>query len=274
MPVEEQTQYNSWAKVKALPGGARRRGQRLTIPARQISSLSFMLMNFSFYGSTPYYYTYSFQIHRVSDDAVLASIPMGWYGNVPASGAWKTGTLGAPLLINEEVRIGVYATLGTSTHYLLVAYQTTDVKAGEYYSYRTEESGAWTDIPGQDFAYRYTYSLVTPTVVTGPATDIGLAEATINGLLEGDGGVPCDCAFEWGPTEAYGHITSLQQKTAGERFSEVLTGLEPDTFYHFRTLASNIHGLSYGSDRVFRTANTLSRPFVQDPLISLLEETV
>ena len=272
MPVEEQTQYNFWAKVKALPGGARRRGQRLTIPARQISSLSFMLKNFSFYGSTPYYYTYSFQIHRVSDDALLASIPMGWYGNVPTSGAWKTGTLGSPLIINEEVRIGVYATLGTSTHYLLVAYQNTDVKAGEHYSYRAAESGVWTDVPGQDFAYRYTYSLVTPTVISGPVTDIGLIEATINGFLEGDGGVPCNCAFEWGLTESYGKITPLQSKTAGEYFSQILTGLEPDTAYHFRVLASNIHGLSYGSDRVFRTLSTLSHPYLQSPLISLLEE--
>jgi len=197
---------------------------------------------------------------------------MGWYGNVPTSPTWKTGTLATPLIINEEVRIGAYATLGTSTQYLLAARQTTDVKADEYFSYQSGAGGGWVDAPAQDFAYRYTYSLVTPTVTTGPATEIRLTEATMNGFLEGDGGVPCDCAFEWGPTEVYGRITSLQQKTAGERFSEVLTGLEPDTIYHFRTLASNIHGLSYGLDRVFRTVNTLSQPYFQDPLISLLEE--
>lgn len=272
MPVEEQTQYNTWTKMNV--GGNRRQAQRLFIPAREISSLSFMLRRYTFYGSPPYYYIYWFEIHRVSDDAIVASIPMGWYGNVPTSGAWMTGNLSTPLLVNEEVRIGAYATLGTSTQYLLAARQSTDVKAGEYHSYQPGTSGGWVDLPDQDFAYRYAYSLVTPTVATGPATDIDLAETTINGLLEDDGGVLCDCAFEWGLTMAYGHITSLQSKTAGQRFFEVLTGLEPDTIYHFRTMASNVHGLSYGQDRVFRTSNNLSHPFVQDPLISLLEEAV
>jgi len=270
MPVEEQTQFNAWTKLNV--GGYRRQAQRLFIPAREISSLSFMLRRYTFYGSPPYYYVYWFQIHRVSDDALLASIPMGWYGNVPTSGAWMTGNLSTPLIIDEEVRIGAYATLGTSTQYLLAARQNTNVKAGEYYSYQPGSSGGWVDVSSQDFAYRYNYSLVTPTVVTRPATDIGLTIATINGLLEDDGGVPCDCAFEWGRTAAYGTVTPLQSKTAEERFSEVLAGLEPDTIYHFRALASNIHGLSHGQDRVFRTANTLSRPFIHDPLILLLEE--
>lgn len=272
MPIEEQTQYNALTKCNV--GGYRRQAQRLVIPGRKVSSLSFVMQRFTFYGSPPYYYVYWFQIHRVSDDALLASIPMGWYGNVPTSPTWKTGTLATPLLINDEVRIGPYATLGTSTQYLLAGRQTSEVKSGEFFSYQPGSSGGWVDVPGQDFAYRYEYALVTPTVVTGPATDIGLNEAVINGLLEDDGGVPCDGAFEWGPTEAYGQVTPHQSKTAGQRFAAVLAGLEADTIYHFRTLATNIHGLSYGQDRAFRTANTFSKPFVQDPLISLLGETV
>ena len=115
-------------------------------------------------------------------------------------------------------------------------------------------------------------SLPLPEVVTGPATEIGLTEATINGFLADDGGILCDCAFEWGLTESYGNTTPVQTKTAGEHFSQVLTGLESDTIYHFRALASNVFGLSHGIDRAFRTLSTMLAPYFQGPLMSLLEE--
>jgi hypothetical protein len=111
-----------------------------------------------------------------------------------------------------------------------------------------------------------------PEIITGPATNIGLTEATINGFLEDDGGMLCDVAFEWGLTDSYGNITPPQIKTAGEHFSQVLTGLEPDTIYHYRVLASNVFGLSRGEDRAFRTLSAMPPPYFQGPLISLLEE--
>ena len=115
-------------------------------------------------------------------------------------------------------------------------------------------------------------SLPLPEVTTGPATEIGLIEAAINGFLEDDGGMLCSCAFEWGLTEGYGKITSIQSKTAGEYFSQPLSGLEPDTMYHFRAIASNAFGLSHGMDRAFRTLSTMPPPYFQNSLISLLEE--
>ena len=117
-------------------------------------------------------------------------------------------------------------------------------------------------------------SLPLPEVATGPATEIEFTEATINGLLEDDGGLLCDCAFEWGLTESYGNITPVQGKTAGEYFSQLITGLEPGTVYHFRAVASNVFGLSHGIDRAFRTLSTVAPPYFQSPLMVLLEETV
>ena len=115
-------------------------------------------------------------------------------------------------------------------------------------------------------------SLPLPEVTTGPATGIGLTEAAINGFLEDDGGMLCDCAFEWGLTESYDKITPVQSKTAGEYFSQLITGLEADTIYHFRAIAYNVFGISRGSDRTFRTLNAAPPPYFQNPLISLLEE--
>jgi len=111
-----------------------------------------------------------------------------------------------------------------------------------------------------------------PEVSTGPATDIGLTEATINGFLEDDGGLLCDCAFEWGLTESYGNITSIKVKVAEQYFSQVLSRLELDTLYHFRAIASNVFGLTYGGNRVFRTSRTLPPPYFQDPLMLLLKD--
>ncbi len=115
-------------------------------------------------------------------------------------------------------------------------------------------------------------SLPIPEVTTGPATEIGLVEATINGFLAEDGGMLSNCSFEWGLTESYGKITPLQSTTEGERFSQPLTGLEPDTLYHFRARASNAFGFSNGSDRAFRTLGTMTPPYFQDSLFLLLEE--
>ena len=117
-------------------------------------------------------------------------------------------------------------------------------------------------------------SLPLPEVTTGPATEIGLTQVIINGFLEDDGGMLCDCAFEWGLTGSYGNITPAQSKMEGENFSRVLSGLEPDTVYHFRALAANVFGLSRGVDRAFRTSNTMPPPYFQGPLVSLLEEEI
>jgi hypothetical protein len=111
-----------------------------------------------------------------------------------------------------------------------------------------------------------------PQVKTGPATEIGLLEATINGLLEDDGGFTCDCAFEWGLTEDYGNVTPLQGKAARQDFSQVLIGLDPDTIYHFRAIASNVFGLSRGADRALKTLSAMLPSYFQNPLISLLDE--
>lgn len=78
-----------------------------------------------------------------------------------------------------------------------------------------------------------------PAVVTNPATDIEAITATLNGLLSDDGGEPCDCGFEWGPTPALGNTTPTQSKVTGESFAQDISGLSPKQTYHFRAKAVN-----------------------------------
>jgi len=94
---------------------------------------------------------------------------------------------------------------------------------------------------------------VTSSVTTDPATGVGMVVANINGTLADDGGVACDCGFQWGETVAYGNTTSTQSKNIGETFSQAINGLTPGTTYHFRASSTNVSGTSYGADRTFTT---------------------
>lgn len=92
-----------------------------------------------------------------------------------------------------------------------------------------------------------------PTVTTDPATSIGQTTVVPNGTLDDDGGDDCDCGFEYGETTDYGNTTATDAKITGETFSQEVRGLKGGTVYHFRAVATNSAGTSYGVDRTFHT---------------------
>ncbi len=91
------------------------------------------------------------------------------------------------------------------------------------------------------------------TVTTDPATGIGMVVADLNGTLDDDGGEACDSGFEWGETDAYGNTTPTQSRTTGQTFAQAISGLTRGTTYHFRAVATNDAGASYGADQSFTT---------------------
>jgi len=94
---------------------------------------------------------------------------------------------------------------------------------------------------------------ITPSVSTNPASAVGQTTATLNGTLDDDGGEACDCSFEYGETTGYGSTAATQSKTTGETFSQEVRGLLSGRVYHFRAIATNEAGTSYGADRTFHT---------------------
>jgi len=96
-----------------------------------------------------------------------------------------------------------------------------------------------------------------PSVTTTLPTNVEATSATINGVLDSDGGLPSDCGFEWGLDTGYGFVTPTEPKSTGENFSQVLGSLQPNTTYHFRAFATNSYGTSYGSDQSFTTPSVL-----------------
>ena len=97
-------------------------------------------------------------------------------------------------------------------------------------------------------------------VTTNPATNISSITATLNGYLDDDGGETCDVSFEYGATDLYGNTTESQLKQKGESFNVNVVGLIPETTYHFRAVATNDYGTTYGEDEIFDTLRKIVTP--------------
>jgi phosphodiesterase/alkaline phosphatase D-like protein len=96
-----------------------------------------------------------------------------------------------------------------------------------------------------------------PIVATGDASAISETGATLNGIVNPNGEAVTECKFEYGTTLAYGNsvdCTSLPGSGTSEvGVSAPVTGLSVSTTYHFRLVATNELGTTYGGDHKFRT---------------------
>lgn len=92
-----------------------------------------------------------------------------------------------------------------------------------------------------------------PAVTTESANTINQTEASPYGTLDNDGGEACDCWFEYGVAGGTIYTTPTQSRTTGEIFTVALSGLVHDTRYHFRAIARNSTGTTYGANMYFVT---------------------
>jgi hypothetical protein len=105
-----------------------------------------------------------------------------------------------------------------------------------------------------------------PTVSTTAATGVGTESATLTGEYGPNGG-ETHCEFEYGTETSYGQRTSCGTSSG---FKEVpaqvtLTGLLPGRTYHYRIVASNEGGTSYGGDETFKTVAVVSPAQLSKP---------
>jgi len=103
---------------------------------------------------------------------------------------------------------------------------------------------------GQDMSF--TTGTPPPAVVTLGATSITHGTATLNGTVNPNG-ASSTVYFQWGATTNYGSITTQTGVNAAESFTANLTGLPPNTTYHYRITALDSGGTSYGTDTNFTT---------------------
>jgi streptogramin lyase len=101
-----------------------------------------------------------------------------------------------------------------------------------------------------------TVTLEPPTAVTGGATAIGPAAATVVATVN-PLDYPTTVRFEYGPTTAYGSSTApvaLAARNTAVPVLGQLTGLTPQSTFHFRVVAASPIGTTIGSDVTFVTA--------------------
>ena len=99
-----------------------------------------------------------------------------------------------------------------------------------------------------------------PAVTTNAATNVANVAATLNGSVNPRGSTTT-VYFQWGTTTSYGHTSPAQTQT-GNTYLPItanISGLSAGHFYHFRIVATNGGGTSFGADRTF---TTLSPPSV------------
>jgi hypothetical protein len=103
----------------------------------------------------------------------------------------------------------------------------------------------------------YTQPANPPAVVTGATGEAREFSATVNATVNPENEEVTSCAFEYGTSEAYGS-TAACSPAPGSGIAPVavaaaLSSLERAATYHYRIVATNGSGTSYGVDRTFAT---------------------
>ena len=102
----------------------------------------------------------------------------------------------------------------------------------------------------------FALSSTPPTVVTQAATAVAPFGATLNGTVNPNGTVTT-AFFEYGLTSAYGQPVAATSSGSGLSPVAVswtiFSGLSCNMLYHFRLVATNSGGTSYGDDNTFMT---------------------
>ncbi len=95
-----------------------------------------------------------------------------------------------------------------------------------------------------------------PSVTTNPATNVSSTSATLNGIVNPNG-ESTTVKFEYGTTTSYGSeiiaTPSPVNGTSPVAVSAPLTGLSPNTFYHYRVVGINCAGTTNSPDQTFTT---------------------
>jgi hypothetical protein len=110
---------------------------------------------------------------------------------------------------------------------------------------------------------QFTYFTV-PTATTNAASSITTTGITLNGSINANNASTA-VTFDYGTTTSYGtNVVAIQSPVTGNTataVSKALTGLTPNTTYHFRVNGVNTAGTTNGTDLTFTTLAAASSTF-------------
>ncbi len=216
---------------------------------------------------------------------VTESLPRPVVGASPPTGisqfaATLDGTLQTgEALVNYRFEYGTSAAYGAvapipdsytpiTNETLTVSQPVQGLQAGTTYHYRLlASSPGGTEVKGPDETFT-TLAVPAPTVSTGAASAVGVGAATLSGTIDPHGW-DTKYLFEYGAGTAYGQSwpTVPVEMGALEGAQPVIVNvpnLLPNTTYHYRLVAVNGGGTSYGPDLTFTTGE-YAAPAIQEP---------
>jgi phosphodiesterase/alkaline phosphatase D-like protein len=135
-----------------------------------------------------------------------------------------------------------------------VSYGVTGLKPNTLYHYKVSASNSAGSKDGGDKTF--TTSKAAPVATTNAASPITSTGATLNGTVNASN-ESTTVKFEYGTTDSYGSTATAAQSpvtgTSNTSVSYALTGLNPNTTYHYRVVAQNGTNTANGSDQTFTT---------------------
>lgn len=196
----------------------------------------------------------------------------GYLLQVTNAGAWKVTTGYALGSIRGSICSGTGLTVGTgSWHTALIKFSGTAVTAswdGSQICNVTDATYAagmamvnvdgYTNVQFDNFGACVTSGCpVAPTVTTTTASSITTTTASSGGAVSSDGGSAVTSEGVCYAITATPTSPCTSDGTATP-FTSSLSGLAPNTTYHYRAFAANIVGTAYGSDLTLTTLNNVT----------------
>jgi len=144
---------------------------------------------------------------------------------------------------------------GSGTTPVAVSAALAGLTANTSYHFRIVATGDGGTGDGTDASFRTLPD--PPTVLTGAAASVKRSSATLNATVNPNGGEVTECTVEYGATSSYGASVPCAAPpgagTAAVPVAAAAIELSANTAYHYRIVAGNVGGVSFGADKTFRT---------------------
>jgi len=206
-----------------------------------------------YYGDTKMFHAINLPWANTHDVSNLTLNSVQLNGNVSNNGtpAALKFDYGFSPLYGTEVNATPDSVFGTNN--INFSYILNGLALGMTYHYHVKVI----NVDGTSFGDDKSFLAGGPSPSTDMANNITLSAAVLTGHVNANNH-PTANIFEFGLTTAYGsEVTAIPDSASGNsivNFSGQVTGLIPDTEYHFRVKATNVVGANYGYDVMFRTA--------------------
>jgi hypothetical protein len=162
---------------------------------------------------------------------------------------------------------------GSPTGLTNLSHEVSGLAPDTLYHYRIVATNPKGVSPGNDKTFKSLPAV--QSLVTQPATNVKPRSATLNGSYNGDG-TATTYFYEYGTTVGYGSTTpmvNVGSPSGATPLPANVSGLELDTLYHYRVVATNALGTTKGADQTFTTKKAVEN-LVTKPATEITEDSV